>query len=73
MDNVRTPSDASIHSAATGSDVSSSMEGLQIAGDMLVDPYTQHEQENEVVDITPDADQNGEEQEESRVRADDCR
>ena len=93
MDNVRTPSAQPMNSTSSGnpdSDLSSSIEGLQIPGsDMIVDGYTHYnQQENEVVNISPDAEENGEEQEqeqeqeheheheqeqdETRVRADDC-
>ena len=76
MDNVRTPSDQSLNSSnSINSDLSSSLEDMQIAGpDMVVDNYTEYTaQDNGVVNINPDAEENGEEQEEeSRVRADDC-
>ena len=53
-------------------DVRSSFRGLQLAGpDMLIDGYEQYnQQENEVVNISPD--DRSEEAAESPIRADDC-
>ena len=75
MDNVRTPSDQSLSSSnSMESDLSSLLLDMQI-GDMVVDGYQNYnQQENEVVNISPDADENenGEQEGEARVRADDC-
>lgn len=78
MDNVRTPSDQSMRSARSLSDVSSSLSELQINGpDMIVDGLEQYNQQQDeaVHDIHPDPiETNGEpgQEEEIRIRADDC-
>jgi hypothetical protein len=78
MDNVRTPSDPGLSSSFSSSNIQSDRSSpKQIAGpdaSMIVDGFEPYnDQENEVVNISPGPETNGDEPEETKVRADDCK